>query len=308
MTADVQSPPSDNDSGERPVRQQLKETSIESKPQPANDSNGGRKRSFDESREDDDDSPTDNGENRKKRSRESTPEDTDKDKTSSGEANASAKTGNVSKNKPQEPQDKAEPPLQSKDWICRQCKAPESIYCDASTQTEDSVEQALSESPIWHWDWSPEESKLSAELPRSPSALDISVYGSLPSGQTRYMPPVELLTRSHSGALRNDSFDTDEWCYRKDYGDEKNGDIEKEEQAYFQSTTGTSPLESSSPHHESSRSSSKSSSNKRTREEFEADSSKASEATDQVTETPEPEKKRPRDSSKEPETQSKNVC
>ncbi|KAJ6172588.1 hypothetical protein N7470_001655 [Penicillium chermesinum] len=80
----AQSPPSDNDGGERPVRQQLQETTIESTSQPANESSGGRKRSFEESRENDD-SPADKGESRKKRSRENTP-----DNSNAGEAAAQA--------------------------------------------------------------------------------------------------------------------------------------------------------------------------------------------------------------------------
>lgn len=65
-TQDPQSPPSDNDGGERPVRKQLKETTIESTPSKEN----GRKRSFEESRDGPNDSPDDS---RRKRSRETTP-------------------------------------------------------------------------------------------------------------------------------------------------------------------------------------------------------------------------------------------
>lgn len=69
-TQHPQSPPSDNDGGERPVRKQLKETSIESMPYKEN----GRKRSFEESRDGPHDSP-ENGDDRRKRSRETTPND-----------------------------------------------------------------------------------------------------------------------------------------------------------------------------------------------------------------------------------------
>jgi len=69
-TQHPQSPPSDNDGGERPVRKQLKETSIESTPYKEN----GRKRSFEESRDGPHDSP-ENGDDRRKRSRETTPND-----------------------------------------------------------------------------------------------------------------------------------------------------------------------------------------------------------------------------------------
>lgn len=72
------SPTSDNDTGERPVRKQLKETSIDS----ATTSGCHRKRSFDESREDDDTADTANadsetGESRRKRSRENSPKDSE---------------------------------------------------------------------------------------------------------------------------------------------------------------------------------------------------------------------------------------
>lgn len=73
----AQSPPSDNDAGERPVRKQLKETSIDS----TTTSSGHRKRSFDESRDDDTADTTnhgsDTGESRRKRSRENSPKDSE---------------------------------------------------------------------------------------------------------------------------------------------------------------------------------------------------------------------------------------
>lgn len=78
---EAQSPPSDNDSGERPVRKQLKETSIESAPGDfnpdthADHGNGNtRKRSFEKSR-DDAENPNENSDGSRKRSRESSPED-----------------------------------------------------------------------------------------------------------------------------------------------------------------------------------------------------------------------------------------
>ena len=52
------SPPADNDGGERPVRKQLMETSIESAP--TNETGNGRKRSFEEARDDVHD-PNENG-------------------------------------------------------------------------------------------------------------------------------------------------------------------------------------------------------------------------------------------------------
>ena len=66
-----QSPPSDNDTAERPVREQLKETSIKSVPETAQESTSSRKRSLEESREEPAD---DNGAKPRKRSRNSTPE------------------------------------------------------------------------------------------------------------------------------------------------------------------------------------------------------------------------------------------
>ncbi|KAJ5172662.1 hypothetical protein N7492_005255 [Penicillium capsulatum] len=80
-SGEAQSPPSDNDSGERPVRKQLKETTIESAPvdnnpdTPSADNGHSRKRSFEESR-DDAQNPNDNSDGSRKRSRENTPEDT----------------------------------------------------------------------------------------------------------------------------------------------------------------------------------------------------------------------------------------
>ncbi|KAJ5637006.1 hypothetical protein N7490_006885 [Penicillium lividum] len=68
-----ESPPSDNDSGERPVRKQLKETSIDSTHTNVNENASSRKRSFEESRDHHDD-PCENGESRRKRSREGTPQ------------------------------------------------------------------------------------------------------------------------------------------------------------------------------------------------------------------------------------------
>ncbi|KAJ5666902.1 hypothetical protein N7462_011311 [Penicillium macrosclerotiorum] len=80
LTGRAQSPLSDD--GERPVRKQLKETSIDPTPQttshtstaPSATENGSsRKRSFEESRDDTED-PNENGDDRRKRSRETTPE------------------------------------------------------------------------------------------------------------------------------------------------------------------------------------------------------------------------------------------
>ncbi|CAI7667680.1 unnamed protein product [Penicillium pancosmium] len=82
-TQDPQSPPSDNDGGERPVRKQLKETTIESTPSKEN----GRKRSFEESRDGPNDSPDDS---RRKRSRETTP--------NNGQTTGAATSSNVSDN------------------------------------------------------------------------------------------------------------------------------------------------------------------------------------------------------------------
>lgn len=69
-TGEAQSPPSENDAGERPVRKQLKETSIDSATGPVE---SRRKRSFDEAR--DADANAETGESRRKRSRESSPQD-----------------------------------------------------------------------------------------------------------------------------------------------------------------------------------------------------------------------------------------
>ncbi|KAJ5739217.1 hypothetical protein N7533_012001 [Penicillium manginii] len=80
-TQDPQSPPSDNDGGERPVRKQLRETTIESTPSKEN----GRKRSFEESRDGPNDSPDDS---RRKRSRETTP--------NNGQSTGAATSSNVS--------------------------------------------------------------------------------------------------------------------------------------------------------------------------------------------------------------------
>ncbi|KAJ5232938.1 hypothetical protein N7468_005894 [Penicillium chermesinum] len=134
----AQSPPSDNDGGERPVRQQLQETTIESTSQPANESSGGRKRSFEESRENDD-SPADKGESRKKRSRENTPDnsnageaaaqaqmskkrsrentpdDTNIEKTATQVTTADTQTVKVSEN---EPKDQATSAPKRNYWIC----------------------------------------------------------------------------------------------------------------------------------------------------------------------------------------------
>lgn len=82
-TQDPQSPPSDNDGGERPVRKQLRETTIESNPSKEN----GRKRSFEESRDGPNDSPDDS---RRKRSRETTP--------NNGQSTGAATSSNVSDN------------------------------------------------------------------------------------------------------------------------------------------------------------------------------------------------------------------
>lgn len=80
-TGDAQSPPSENDAGERPVRKQLKETSIDSA---TTSSESRRKRSFDETRadapEDPVDADTETEEGRRKRSRESSPRDAENTK------------------------------------------------------------------------------------------------------------------------------------------------------------------------------------------------------------------------------------
>ncbi|KAJ5273148.1 hypothetical protein N7478_008273 [Penicillium angulare] len=97
VTGQPQSPPSDNDSGERPVRKQLKETSIKSAPTTTEEHGNGRKRSFEDSRDEPDsrDDNGDNGESRRKRSRDCTPLD-DTEITTSLNASASAKSENVS--------------------------------------------------------------------------------------------------------------------------------------------------------------------------------------------------------------------
>ncbi|KAJ5081689.1 hypothetical protein NUU61_009953 [Penicillium alfredii] len=98
----AQSPPSDNDGGERPVRKQLKETSIESTSQAGGNtrsSSGGRKRSIEESREDGAAvDPNENGLNQRKRSRECTPEDPklSSESVKNEEANAGTASHNVS--------------------------------------------------------------------------------------------------------------------------------------------------------------------------------------------------------------------
>lgn len=84
-TRDPQSPPSDNDGGERPVRKQLKETTIESTPSKEN----GRKRSFEESRDGPNDSPS-NDDSRRKRSRECTPSNGQSPEPSFGSKDAGA--------------------------------------------------------------------------------------------------------------------------------------------------------------------------------------------------------------------------
>ncbi|KAJ5890282.1 hypothetical protein N7504_011092 [Penicillium tannophilum] len=96
MATGGESPPSDNDGGERPVRKQLKETSIESAPVNANENTSSRKRSFEESRDHHDD-PCENGENRRKRSREGTPSNTDNAELNTGKDTSSgAQSLNVS--------------------------------------------------------------------------------------------------------------------------------------------------------------------------------------------------------------------
>ncbi|KAJ5112492.1 hypothetical protein N7532_000537 [Penicillium argentinense] len=81
------SPPSDNDGGERPVRKQLRETTIESTPAKEN----GRKRSFEESRDDLNNYP-DDGEGRRKRSRSSTPTNEQSSETAKAKEASSATT------------------------------------------------------------------------------------------------------------------------------------------------------------------------------------------------------------------------
>ncbi|KAJ5215189.1 uncharacterized protein N7498_001596 [Penicillium cinerascens] len=76
VSGGAHSPPSDNDGGERPVRKQLKETSIDSTPA-GDQTMNGRKRSFEESRDDHGD-PNENGDHSRKRSRECTPEEAKK--------------------------------------------------------------------------------------------------------------------------------------------------------------------------------------------------------------------------------------
>lgn len=101
---DHPSPPSDNDADERPVRKQLKETSIESAPKnynydsnaaaSANNKGSGRKRTLEESR-DAADNTNENGDNRKKRSRESSLESSKKSEPAESK-DAGADTQNVS--------------------------------------------------------------------------------------------------------------------------------------------------------------------------------------------------------------------
>lgn len=104
-SGDARSPPSDND--ERPVRQQLKDTSIDpsNHKTPAGDSStaasgpeqgSGRKRSFEEARGETDDG-VENGDGPRKRSRESTPEDVKKDSA------AAPASDNVSEPAPKDP-------------------------------------------------------------------------------------------------------------------------------------------------------------------------------------------------------------
>ncbi|KAJ5717058.1 hypothetical protein N7488_002704 [Penicillium malachiteum] len=93
---EAQSPPSDNDGGERPVRQQLKQTSIQSTSPTTAAKENGRKRSFDESR-DDQANPDENGDAPRKRSREGTPQDENNVKaTTVKDASAGANSENVS--------------------------------------------------------------------------------------------------------------------------------------------------------------------------------------------------------------------
>lgn len=72
ISGEAQSPPSENDAGERPVRKQLKATSIDAAAVP---SESCRKRSFDEAR-DEANAGVETGEGRRKRSRESSPQET----------------------------------------------------------------------------------------------------------------------------------------------------------------------------------------------------------------------------------------
>ncbi|KAJ6013748.1 hypothetical protein N7540_008339 [Penicillium herquei] len=93
-----QSPPSDNDGGERPVRQQLKQTSIQSAPLTSSAKENGRKRSFDESR-DDQANPDENGEVPRKRSREGTPQNENNiEVITITDSSTGAKSENVSDN------------------------------------------------------------------------------------------------------------------------------------------------------------------------------------------------------------------
>lgn len=116
-TQHPQSPPSDNDGGERPVRKQLKETSIESTPYKEND----RKRSFEESRDGPHDSP-ENGDGRRKRSRECTPNDGQTPELSqSKNTNAANTSQNVSENecKPEHPLPASQKDLAKEDPVVK---------------------------------------------------------------------------------------------------------------------------------------------------------------------------------------------
>ncbi|KAJ5805060.1 hypothetical protein N7474_010947, partial [Penicillium riverlandense] len=128
LTAEeAQSPPSENDGGERPVRKQLKETTIESAPLPLKaqtEENGGnsrsssqrRKRSFEESRDDNDEaagsSPNSSPNARRKRSRDCTPENSEPSKIAKNKgAQSSADNPKVSSRDPRRrPKVAASPP------------------------------------------------------------------------------------------------------------------------------------------------------------------------------------------------------
>ncbi|KAJ5607928.1 hypothetical protein N7537_004547 [Penicillium hordei] len=85
----AQSPPSDNDSGERPVRQQLKETNLDSVGEKDGSARANRKRSFDNADGATDTPPT-------KRSRESTPDNTTEDNSNHAGIPKDATTQDVS--------------------------------------------------------------------------------------------------------------------------------------------------------------------------------------------------------------------
>lgn len=85
----AQSPPSDNDGGERPVRQQLKQTNLDSVSQNTGSAQVNRKRSLGDTDGAADEHPT-------KRSRECTPDDTkNSHNTSAGNSNSTGIPGNA---------------------------------------------------------------------------------------------------------------------------------------------------------------------------------------------------------------------